>query len=729
MKVRRALGAALAVGVAAIAPSVRAEGAIADPGVPAAPVADVPVTLHGVVVHDPYRWLENAADPRTIAWEQAENAHARAFLDALPVRDRVDARVKRLVGASSPSWQDLRLAGGAVFALVTAPPAQQPMIAILGPAGTARTQRIVVDPNRIDPSGQTAIDWFEPSPDGRLVAVSLSRNGSEDGTVHVFNATNGHETGDLVPRAQFPTAGGSLAWAPDSRGFWVTRYPGADRPEADRHFFQRVVFHRLGTDPATDREVIGTGLPKVAEIALDDRQDPDMLLVSVADGDGGRYEHFAIGPDGVAHRLTRFEDGIVAAAIGRDGTTYLVSRKGSPRGRLLTLAPGVYDLTQARVLVPESHFVMQGGGEFGGEPIVVTDRALYLRELDGGPSRVAIYGHDGTSRGTLPLPDLASVSEVAPVGGGTLFYSVATWLAPPRFLAWDEAAGTGHATTLAETSPVSFADAEVVRSFATSKDGTRIPVNVFRRRGTKLDGRNPTLLYGYGGYGVSLVPEFIGAPARIWLDGGGVYAIANTRGGGEYGEQWHLDGALAKKQNVFDDFTAAARLLIDDRTTSPAHLAIMGGSNGGLLMGAELTQHPAMFRAVASLVGIYDMMRIELDPNGQFNTTEFGTVNDPLLFRAMLAYSPYHHVQKDVAYPAIFMATGTHDGRVNPMHSRKMIAALQAATSSGRPVLLSISDKAGHGIGSALDVRIAQRSDVLAFLFDQLGMTLPGDAK
>ena len=264
----------------------------------------------------------------------------------------------------------------------------------------------------------------------------------------------------------------------------------------------------------------------------------------------------------------------------------------------------------------------------------------------------------------------------------------------------------------------------MVRAFATSKDGTKIPVNIIRRRGTRLDGRNPTLLTGYGGYGVTLAPEFAGPVVRLWLDGGGVYAIANLRGGGEWGEDWHQNGMLTHKQNVFDDFNAASHLLIDAHYTTTAHLAIIGGSNGGLLMGAAFTQHPELYRAVDSLVGIYDMMRVELDPNGAFNTTEFGTVQNEAQFRAMLAYSPYHHVVAGTAYPAIFMATGTHDGRVNPAHSRKMVAALQYATSSGRPVLLAISDKSGHGIGSSLDVRVAQRADDLAFLFNQLGMTL-----
>jgi prolyl oligopeptidase len=261
-----------------------------------------------------------------------------------------------------------------------------------------------------------------------------------------------------------------------------------------------------------------------------------------------------------------------------------------------------------------------------------------------------------------------------------------------------------------------------VRDFAISSDGTRVPVNIIRRKGTKLDGSNPTLLYGYGGYGISERPYFLGSGARIWLDQGGIYVDANLRGGGEYGEEWHLAGSLTHKQNVFDDFIACARYLIDRKYTSPAHLAIMGGSNGGLLMGAALTQRPDLFRAVVSFVGIYDMLRVELDPNGAFNTTEFGSVKNLAQFKALYAYSPYHHVKDGAAYPAILFLTGENDHRVNPMQSRKMVARLQAANSSDHPILLRTTSSAGHGFGTSLDEEIAQTADVYSFLFDQLGI-------
>jgi prolyl oligopeptidase len=269
--------------------------------------------------------------------------------------------------------------------------------------------------------------------------------------------------------------------------------------------------------------------------------------------------------------------------------------------------------------------------------------------------------------------------------------------------------------------PVDLSDAEVVREFAVSKDGTQVPLNIIRKKGTQLDGSNPVLLTGYGGYGISSKP-YIDSTNRLWLDRGFVIAEANLRGGGEFGEGWHLSGNLAKKQNVFDDFAACAQHLISRRYTKPANLAIIGGSNGGLLMGAELTQHPELFRVVVSYVGIYDMLRVELDPNGAFNVTEFGTVRDPALFRALYDYSPYHRVKDGTMYPSILFLTGDNDGRVNPAHSRKMIARLQAANASKNPILLRTSANAGHGFGTALDEKIDQEADVFSFVFNELGV-------
>lgn len=691
---------------------------------PAAPRGDASDTFFGTKVQDPYRWLENPADPKVQAWSAAEDARTRGYLDALPVRASLHQRIMTIMSKTSPAYRGLYPAGGKIFATYTQPPKQQPMVAVLGQDADPATARVVVDPNAIDPSGHTAIDWWVPSPDGSKVAVSLSRNGSEDGTLHVFDVASGKDTGLLIPRVQFPTAGGSLAWRRDGSGFWYTRFPGADEPAERRHFYQQVFYHTLGADPAKDSYVAGRDFPKVAEIALSNAQSPGPVLMSVANGDGGEFAQYVIAENGSIAQVTADADKAIAGAFGPDGTLYLISRQNAPHGQLLALAPGDRTLKDARVLVPQDDGVIEGGGEFGGAPVAVTKNALYLRELVGGPSRVVAYSHDGKRLRDLPLPPVAAVSEVAAVGDAQVLYSVTTYVKPPFFERFDEATHQATVSKLFETSPASFADATVSRGYATSKDGTKVPLNIISLTGAKHDGGNPTLLYGYGGYGVSEVPFYLGALGRSWLDGHGVLAFANLRGGGEYGEAWHDAGALTHKQNVFDDFYACSQYLITQHWTTTSHLAALGGSNGGLLMGAMMTQHPQTFRAIVSLVGIYDMLRVELDPNGAFNTTEFGTVKNQAQFNAMLAYSPYQHVHAGTAYPAIFMATGTHDGRVNPMHSRKMIAALQAASTSNLPILLSINSHAGHGIGSSMSIRVDQMADYMAFLFNQLAMTL-----
>ncbi len=694
-----------------------------DKGSPPALRQPVEDTYFGVKVSDPYRWLENANDPRTLAWSQAENARTRSFLDKLPIRARIHARLDALTSGTSPSYHDLYPAGGVVFATFVQPPKQQPMLAVLGRDADPAHARVVVDPNTIDPSGTTAIDWFVPSPDGTKVAVSLSSGGSEDGTLHVFDVATGHDTGLRIPRVQY-TGGGSAAWRADSQGIYYTRYPGNERPQEEQHFFQQVYFHKLGDDVAHDTYVIGRNFPRVAEIDLDARQNPKYILVRVADGDGGTFEHFVIYPDGSTKQITVFEDGIVGAAIGPDDCIYLHSRNAAPRGKILRLPVSDPNLSDATTLIPQGDGAILTDGEFAGEPITITKSAIYLREIAGGPSRVAVFDHQGHPKPDLPLPESAAVSEIAPLNDGSLLYDIATYLKPPYFERYDEATAQTSATKLVEKSDIAFDDATVTRQMARSKDGTQIPVNIVRLKTARNDSASPTLLYGYGGFNISEEPHFLGPDVRVWLDGHGVYAIANLRGGGEYGADWHAQGALTHKQNVFDDFAAAAHLLITNGITSPQHLAALGGSNGGLLMGAMMTQHPTLFHAIVSEVGLYDMLRVELDPNGAFNVSEFGSVKNEDQFRALYAYSPYQHVREGTRYPAIFMPIGVNDPRVNPAHSRKMVAALQAATASTQPILLGITEHAGHGIGSALGIRINQQSDWLAFLFDELKMTL-----
>ena len=689
------------------------------PATPKRPVSD---EYHGVKVVDDYRWLENWDDPEVKQWSAAENARTREYLDHLPARPAIKDHFRQLITASSASYYDLWFRGGRLFAMKYQPPQQQPMMVVLHSAEDPASEKIIFDPNTASSKGSLAVDFYVPSLDGKYVAAAISENGSEDSSARVFEVSTGTELSDVVPRVNFATAGGSIDWKADGSGFYYTRYPqGDERPPEDANFYQQVYFHKIGSDPQQDTYVIGKDFPRIAEIQLRTSEDGRWLVATVANGDGGQFAHYVMDSAGGWTQVTHFEDGVVSTRIGADGALYLLSRKDAPRGQILRLPLSDLRLSHAKIVVPQSSG--SGSDESSRASIrnfVPTPGHLYVVDIMGGPSRVRVFDDKGRALAAPPLPPVSAIGEVVSIGGGDVLFFTSTYLDPPAWYRFDASSGKSTRTALSETSPINFEDAEVSRSFATSKDGTRVPLNIIRRKSTKLNGSNPTLLYGYGGYGISEQPFFAGSQGRIWLDQGGIYVLANIRGGAEYGEEWHRQGNLTHKQNVFDDFIACAQFLIDQKYTSPAHLAILGGSNGGLLMGAAFTQRPDLFRAVVSFVGIYDMLRVELDPNGAFNVTEFGAVKDPDQFKALYAYSPYHHVKDGTSYPAILFLTGENDHRVNPMQSRKMIARLQAANSSDHPILLRTTSNAGHGIGTALDEEIDQDADFFSFLFDQL---------
>jgi prolyl oligopeptidase len=718
------------------------------PETPKRPVAD---EYHGVKVTDDYRWLENWDDPAVRQWSAAQNARTRAYLDHLPNRAAVKGRLKQLIANSSASYYALQFRAGMLFAEKNQPPQEQPVLVMLHSADDPAGEKVIFDPNSANNKGSLSVDYFVPSFGGKYVAAAISENGSEDASAHIFEVSTGKELPDVVPRVNFATGGGSIAWKADSSGFYYTRYPqGNERAPEDANFYQQVYFHKLGTDPRQDTYIIGKEFSRIAETRIETSDDGRWLLASVANGDGGQFAHYLMDLTGHWTQITHFEDGIVSAKFGpgergSDGALYLLSRKDAPRGQILRLplvqsdhaqtAQVNFDLAQAKVIVPQTSGSGADNDESARasiEDFVPTWNHLYVIDIMGGPSRVRVFDSKGQALSSPALPPVSSVDQALEVGGGDLLLCISTYVDPPAYYRLDAAGGELTRTALFETSPAKFDDAEVVREFATSKDGKRVPLNIIRLKRTKLDGTNPALLTGYGGYNISSKPTFDGwiyGPAmRLWLERGGVFVEANIRGGGEYGEEWHMAGNLTHKQNVFDDFLASAQYLIDHKYTSPAHLAILGGSNGGLLMGAAFTQRPELFRAVVSYVGIYDMMRVELDPNGEFNITEFGTVKDPDQFKALYAYSPYHHVKDGTAYPAILMPTGENDHRVNPMESRKMVARLQAATSSGRPILLRTSSRSGHGFGTALDEQIDEDADVFSFLFDQLGISYEAQA-
>jgi prolyl oligopeptidase len=687
--------------------------AAAAPGYPATPKHPVSDTYHGVTVTEDYRWLEDDASPAVKRWVAEQNALTRRTLDAIPQRAAIAERVGELLRTAPVRRFDFQYRVH-LFALKIEPPKNQAMLVALPASGDPRDERVVLDPNTLDPTGRTAIDFFTPSYDGKRVVVSLSKNGSEDGTAYVYDVTTGKRLADEIPGVTYPTAGGSVEWAPDGRGLYYTRYPqGDERPPEDRHFFQQVYFHRLGTPVAEDRYVIGRDLPRIAEIELKGSRDGNYLLATVRNGDGGEIAYTLRSPDGRWRQVAGFKDGVKRLAFGDDGKLYGMSIKDAPLGRIIAIPLLTPSVAAAKVVVPEAKIIA--------EDVQPTRSRMYVTYRDGGPSFVRVFSLAGKLVRELPTPPVSNVAISARLDRDDVLVTTMSYVQPRSVARYEAQANHLVPTALNGRYPFTLDDAVVEREFAVSKDGTRVPITIVHRKDVKRDGSNPTLLYGYGGYGLSMAPYF--SPlTRLWLDYGGVYAVANVRGGGEYGEPWHLAGNLTHKQNVFDDFAASLQWLIEHKVTRPEKAAIMGGSNGGLLMGATLVQHPQLMRAVVSEVGLYDALRWELQPNGGFNVTEFGSVQDPEQFRALYAYSPYHNARDGASYPAVIFTAGDNDGRVAPYESRKMTARLQAASASSNPILLRTEAAAGHGIGTALATRIEEEADVYAFLVDQLGM-------
>jgi prolyl oligopeptidase len=709
-----------------------------------APVVD---EYHGVKVTDGYRWLEEWSDPAVKAWSEAQNTYARSQLDGLKGVDAIRERVTQIMSAQSVSYGAIHAAGGKLIAIKRQPPKQQPLLVILDSAAAPTTERTLLDPNVLDPSGHTAIDWAVPSHDGTLVAISISSGGSESGDVHVYDVSTGKPTGDVVPRVNGGTAGGSLAWARDGKGFFYSRYPRAgERDAADMDFYTQVYFHALGTPTKDDVYELGAAKPKayfevkpqeavglaydrtspfeftrIAEIWLQSDPVTGRVLCTVQHGDGGTFAHYIRDSKQIWRQLADYTDSIVQCAFGPEESILLVSRNGAPRGKVLSLKLEGKALIEGAKAATE--LIAEGKdtivSEFNdGSSLVATSSAIFVTYQLGGPSEIRTFDHQGHPAAKPVQASVADASGVTELEDGSVLFNLVSYLQPAAWYHFDASSGKTTRTALAVQAPVNFDDCEVLREFALSKDGTKVPVNILRRKGTKLDGTNPCVVTGYGGYGVNITPAF-NAARKVLIEQGFIWAQVNLRGGGEYGESWHREGALTHKQNVFDDFAAACQFMIDQKYTSSEKLAIEGGSNGGLLMGATLTQHPDLARAVVAHVGIYDMLRVELSSNGAFNIPEFGTVKDKAQFDALYAYSPLHRVKDGVKYPSVIFLTGANDPRVDPMQSRKMAARLQAA---GADALLRTSSSSGHGMGTALSERIEQAVDVDAWLFNRLGV-------
>jgi len=683
---------------------------------PAKPKAPKHTTTHsywGVTVPDDYQYMENAKDPVVSKWAQGQNRYTRAWIDHHPERKAILERVVALTHSDSPDYYAGTYAKGTYFFMKDQPPKQQPFLVSLTSVMDVKSERVIVDPNVIDPSGGTSIDFYAHSLDGRYVAVSLSKNGTEDGTLHVYHTASGKPLTDVIPRVNGGTAGGSATWNGDASGIYYTRYPHeGERPAQELPFYQQIYFHKLGTPIEQDTYILGKEFPKIAEVALSTSPDGRFVLADVSNGDGGEHAYWLNSADGAWTQFARFEDRIIEAKFGEDPALYLLSREDAPRKKLLRMPLQYPDLHHAAVIVPESENAI--------ESYMPTQRLLYVTEMVGGPTQMRIYDLHGHAQGLVTMSEISYMGGAVRTSGDDVLVRSQSYTRPPAYYRYGPDRAAMQETALAQTSPADFSDCEVRREFAEAPDGTKLPVNIIMRKGTKLDGQSPTILYGYGSYGLSEQPYFQ-PDIKLWIEQGGIYVDASIRGGGEYGDAWHQAARLGTKKVSMDDFAACARYLVVKGYTSKERLAIEGGSAGGLLVYGTLVHYPDFMQAAVAHVGYGDVLRTELAPNGEFNTTEFGTVKDSVQFRGMYGYSPYHHVMDGKTYPSVLALTGVNDPRVPAWETFKMVARLQAS-GSRNPVLMRVSYDSGHGIGTALSERDQQMADVMMFLFDRLGV-------
>ena len=672
------------------------------------PVADY---FHGRRVIDNYRWLEKADSPEVQKWVAEENDYTRALLDPQPGRAAIQHRLTELLSIGSVSAPVL--AGHHYFYTRREGLQNQPVLYVRDSLNGA--DRVLVDANSLAADGTIALDWFQPSENGKYVAYGTSASGSEMSTLHVIESKTGEILSDTIER----TRAASIAWLHDNSGFYYTRYPKKGEVPAGQEMYNRhVYFHLLGSPVETDNAIFGEGRDPQDWPGVSLSNDGRWLLINVSEG-WTKSELFLMDLKGdkAPIRLTTGKNFLYSADI-YDGKVYITSNEDAPRYRVFVTDAGNFDREAWKEIIPQSDAVLQGAAVFGGKLV-----AQYEQDAS---SQLKIFDLDGKKLNDLALPAIGSVYST---GGkwnhAEVFYGFQSFTFAPSIYRYDLKDNSTSLWTKVDAPSIDASAYEVQQEWFNSRDGTRIPMFVVHKKGLQKNGKNPTLLTGYGGFNVSLTPSF-SRTAYLWMEHGGVYAVANLRGGAEFGEDWHRAGMLDKKQNVFDDMIAAAQHLIVEKYTGKQHLAIQGGSNGGLLMGAMITQRPDLFRAVVCQVPLLDMLHYQDFQIAKLWIPEYGTAENPEQFKWLYAYSPYHHVKGGVEYPAVLFMTADTDTRVDPMHAKKMTALMQAEARNGasvtRPILLRIETKAGHGAGKPVTKQIEEFTDVYSFLFWQLGV-------
>lgn len=692
---------------------------------PVAPVRPVTDTYFGTPVVDNYRYMENLNSPDVQQWMKGQADYTRSVLDRIPGRAALEQRLGQLVGSDLLRY-DFKRRGERLFYYVMEPGANVPKLAWRD--GVNGDEHVLVDPAGLAKDGahHFVLDWYSPSWDGHYVAYGISEGGSEKSVLRVVDVRTGQILDESIDR----TSDCVVSWRNDNRSFFYLRYPpvGPNTPPSQSEYNAVTHLHVLGAHVNGDGDEAVFGRGVAAGLDVPEGQGTYVLLspdspyaVAVANHnmDDNPNTFYVARLDQIhgAHtpwkKVASPEDGVTDMQLHGD-QLYFLTEKGAPHFRILSTPLAHPDIAHAAVIVPEQSGSIVAGFAVGSDALYVARRTGAAFALD----RVSFDGHENRNV-ALPFEGAVSDLSVDASAPGVLF-RLQGWVKSPREIAYDPAHDAAADTGLVPAARTESADIEAHEVFATSYDGTRVPLSIIAKKGVKLDGSHPTIVFGYGSYGVSLDPHY--SPAyQAWIEQGGVVAISHMRGGGEYGDAWHRAGQKLTKINTMLDFIASARYMIDQHYTQSKYLAANSASAGGIVMGGALTIDPGLFRVVLDDVGESDTLRMETEPNGPPNVPEFGSTSTEAGFHGLYAMSAYDHVHDGVPYPAVMFTTGANDPRVAPWHMLKMAARVQAATSSGNPVLLRIDYDAGHGIGSSRSQRVSQLADEWSFALWQMG--------
>ena len=666
---------------------------------PTARVEDVAETMHGVVVHDPYRWLEDQNSPETRAWIDAENICTQAVLSKLPGQDAIAKRLGELIKVDTIGLPTER--GGRYFYAKRA--ANQDLFVLYMRSGAKGAEEVLVDPSTMSADHTTSVNFAGISDDGKLVGYGVRKGGEDEVSLHFLDSDTRKVLADVLPRARYISA---PSFKKDKSGFYYSKLTEQG---------PRAYYHAMGTDAVQDVKIFGDGYALDKILAVDISEDGRYLVFTIYYGsscDRSELYFQDLKTGGPIVPVATTIDGCFQGSIA-DDALYMQTNWKAPKWRVLAVPLATPTQEHWKEIIPEGESRMEGFRLVGGKIV-----AQYSHNA---ASELKIFQPDGKAAGGIELPQLGSVEGITGRWKGSeAFFSFRSFAIPPTVYRYDVSAKSLE-TWAKPAVPIDASAFEVKQVWYESKDKTRVPMFLFYKKGLKLDGTDPALMTAYGGFDVSETPEFRD-DAIVWAEHGGVFALPSLRGGGEFGEEWHRAGMLEKKQNVFDDFFAAAEWLIANHYTSADKLAITGRSNGGLLMGAAMTQRPDLFGAIVCGYPLLDMVRYQKFLVARFWVPEYGSSEDASQFPALYAYSPYHHVVKGTKYPAVLFLTGDSDTRVAPLHARKMTAEMQAAQGGDKPILLLYDTKLGHSEGRPVGKIIEEDTQVLGFLMWQAGV-------